>query len=250
VVDLVVGYARGYEATDILPFLKTLRASGYSGRVLLLANGGAQKEAANWDVDVRPCPPTSMLPHSDRFVHLARLLKGIPFEGVFLTDTRDVIFQDDVSYCLPSQGLHCYEEDRSQTIGSCPYNSEWIRLGYGDKCLQEMKDYPILCVGSISGGRVEVLSHLDRLSAEVQRLQPRTHKPQDQSSHNWLIRYSKGPVCWNNEDGEVYTVGYLPRETVGVQNKKIINRAGGVPAVIHQWDRHNNLKQLVKEIVG
>jgi len=57
VVDLVVGYARGYEATDILPFLKTLRASGYSGRVLLLANGGAQKEAANWDVDVRPCPP-------------------------------------------------------------------------------------------------------------------------------------------------------------------------------------------------
>jgi len=42
-IDLVAGYARGYNAEQIRPFLKSLRETGYDGDVLLFADGTAAK---------------------------------------------------------------------------------------------------------------------------------------------------------------------------------------------------------------
>jgi len=251
-IDLVAGYARGYDAAQIRPFLKTLRETGYQGRILLVADGGAATEAVKWDVDVRPCPKPSggMTPHSVRFVELARMVKDLEWEGLFTVDTRDVIFQKDITNILPGQGLNIYEEDAGMTLGSCPYNSLWIELGYGAAVLEEMKDVPISCVGTVCGGRDAMLQYLDLLSIEVLRLQPKTRKPQDQSSHNYLTRYTLKPIIYPNEVGEIYTVGYIrPRNTVPIVDGKIVNRAGEVPAVIHQWDRHINLKAHVEGLL-
>jgi len=55
---------------------------------------------------------------------------------------------------------------------------------------------------------------------------------------------------WHNEVGEVYTVGYLPQESVRVKGDTILNASGWVPAVIHQWDRHQNLSALVERLYG
>jgi len=251
-IDLVAGYARGYTALEIRPFLKTLRDTGYKGRILLVADGGAAVEAGRWDVDVRPCPRPSggMLPHSARFVELAKMVEPMEWEGLFLADTRDIIFQEDITHTLPSTGLNVYEEDADMTLGSCPYNSLWIQLGYGQEVLEKMKMLPISCVGTVCGSRLEMVPYLDLLSAEVKRCQPKTRKPQDQSSHNWLIHRVLNPIIYPNEVGEVYTVGYIrPRNTVQIVDGKIVNRAGKVPAVIHQWDRHINLKAHVEGLL-
>ncbi len=247
-IDLVMGYARGYNGDQIRPFLKSLRQTGYQGRIVLIADGGAMREAANWGADARPCPvvPRGMLPHSARFVEMARLARALNWTGLFVADTRDIIFQKDITEALPSTGLNVFEEDGGMTIGSCPYNSLWIELGYGPEVLKAMNEWSISCVGTTCGARPEMLGYLDRLSAEVQRLQPRTRRPQDQAAHNWLIRFELKPTIYPNEVGEVYTVGYIPRGSVRIVNEQIVNVAGQVPAVIHQWDRHRNLKKLVQ----
>lgn len=249
-VDLVMGAAVGYDANQIRPFLASLRRKGYLGRIVLWANGEALLEARKWDVEVQPVPPVRTLPHAERFLWMRDFLKKTACQSVFLTDTRDVFFQKNPALTLPGNYLHVFQEAAPMTLGSCPYNSEWIRIGYGQKTLELLKDLPILCVGSISGSRTGVLEHLDDLADELAVLQPKTRKPQDQSCHNVILRRGDpdGVNFWDNEQSEVYTVGYLPRESVAVVDGTVRNKAGEIPTVVHQWDRHQNLSALVKEL--
>jgi len=245
-IDVVAGYARGYNAEQIRPFLKSLRNSGFDGRILLFANGGAAEEAKKWDVDLRAVPKPRIKVHSARFVCIEEALRDIPCEGIFLTDTRDVVFQKNPGEYLPPEGLNVYLEDQSMSIGTCPYNSLWISLGYTGKVLEKLSNSFISCVGCSCGDRDSVLFYLKRLVEEVQRIQPRTDKPQDQAAHNYLIREELDCRVWDNEEGEVYTVGYIHRGHVKIKDNKIINMDGDIPAVIHQWDRHKNLETLIK----
>jgi hypothetical protein len=252
-IDLVAGYARGYSADQIRPFLKSLRETGYDGKILLFVNDGAAEEAKKWNVDIRPITKPRIKVHSARFICLEEELQKIDCEGVFLSDTRDVIFQKNPSEYLPSQGLFAYEEDQSMSLGTCPYNSLWIKLGYGEEVLEQLKTYPISCVGTTCGDRDSILVYLKKLRKEIEKIQPKTSHPQDQAAHNYIIR--KDIICelkvwkatriFHNEEGEVYTVGYISRGSVKIKDNKIINQSGIVPTVIHQWDRHLNLKNLV-----
>jgi len=252
-IDLVAGYARGYNADQIRPFLKSLRQSGYEGKILLFANGEAALEAKNWDVDLRLCPKPKMKVHSARFVCLEEALKNISCEGIFLADTRDVIFQKNPAEHLPSKGLHAYEEDQSMSIGTCPYNSLWVKLAYGENVLEELKTYFISCVGTTCGDYNAMLFYLKKLVQEIKQIQPKTTHPQDQGIHNYLIRKNLAEIAiashlkiWHNEEGEIYTVGYIQRGTVKIENDMIVNQSGEIPTVIHQWDRHKNLVKLVE----
>jgi hypothetical protein len=249
-IDLVAGYARGYNADQIRPFLKSLRRSGYEGKILLFVNGGAAEEAKNWNVEMRPILKPQIKVHSARFLCLEEEIKKISCQGILLADTRDIIFQKNPSEFLPSTGLNVYEEDNSMSIGTCPYNSLWIKLGYGKEILKQMESFPISCVGTSCGDRDSILNYLKHLNNEILKIQPRTTHPQDQAAHNFLIR--RGGLesrIWNNEEGEVYTVGYVSRETIRIKSNKIVNQSENIPTIIHQWDRHRNLTNLVRCIL-
>ena len=246
-IDLVAGYAKGYNAKQIRPFLMSLRQTGYEGDILLFADKGAAAEGARWGADVRPVPALSIKVHSDRFIRLEDAIRKLHFStGVLLADTRDIIFQKNPAEHLPSEGLNVYEEDKCMTLESCPYNSKWLRLGYGEGILDRLSPFPISCVGTVCGDIASIRTYLGKLRAEVENIQPKTHHPQDQAAHNYLIRMHVGAKIWPNEGAEVYTVGYIPRGTVQVKEGGILNASGHVPAVVHQWDRHQNLKALVE----
>lgn len=248
-IDLVAGYARGYKAHEIRPFLKSLRQTGYDKKILLFVNDTAAEEAKKWDVDIRPIPRPLIKVHSARFICLESAIQDIACEGVLLVDTRDIIFQKNPSQNLSCKGLNVYEEDMSMSLGTCPYNSLWIQLGYGEEMLEKLKTFPISCVGTTCGDINSIRNYLKYLKEEINRIQPRTQKPQDQAAHNYLIREKLNVRVWHNEEGEIYTVGYIQRGTVKIKNNKIINQAGMVPTVIHQWDRHRNLTNFVELIL-
>lgn len=248
-INCVIGAAAGYHARHIRPFLKSLRDSGYSNRIVLFVDGGAAEEAKKWDVQIQPVPKLKTTAHADRFSWIYDKVKTIDAEGILCLDTRDVIFQKNPAL-LPSYTLHAFSEDDSQTIGSCPYNSKWVEIGYGVEGLAKLKDKSILCVGSFCGAQHYVQEHLEKLVKEIHRCKGITREHQDQSCHNWLIYTdNKNQSCiWGNENDKIYTVGYVPFGTVPVVDDKILNRAGEIPTVIHQWDRHPNLTELVQRL--
>lgn len=252
-IDCILGYAKGYSRKQILPFLKSLLTTGYEGMVIMFADGEAaealKSEHGTLNMDVRPVPAVNTLPHAERFYHLKDVIPK-DAHGVLLLDTRDVIFQENPCY-LPSDILNVFEEDDSMTIGKCPYNSLWIKTGYGEISLKELSSKPILCVGSFCGDARLVKRYLDMLVSELKRIQPRTNDPQDQAAHNWLCNALEQtptpPFRWKNEHSPIYTVGYIPRETVQIQGGYIMNKMGNIPAVVHQWDRHHNLTDFVEK---
>lgn len=250
-IETVLCAAVGYDRGQVRPFFRSLRDSGFEGHVLAYADGGGALEAADCGADVLPCPPVVGVPHAARFRWMLDAMPLTGAGGVLLADVRDVVFQRSPAE-LPDERLHVYEEDRCQTLGSCPYNSEWLRLGYHDAGLAKLAGRPILCVGTTCGSRAAVASYLERLCTELARIQPRTSKPQDQAAHNWLAYGALAPTTsvWQNEQGHVYTVGYIPRETVRVLGGAIVNASGEVPHVVHQWDRHQNLTALVAQRWG
>lgn len=246
-IDTVVGYARGYDAHHVRPFLQSLLDTGFVGAILMIADGGAAEESRRLGATVHPVGKLRLKVHSDRILRWEDVVRETPSDGVLLVDTRDVIFQKDPSIHLPSDGFHAYLEDASKTIGTCPYNSLWIKLGYGEGGLKELGDFPISCVGTSCGNRASVLQYLRVMAEEVKRIQPKTTHPQDQAAHNAMIRRAVKARIWSNEEGEIYTVGYCPRGSVQTKVGLIVNRAGKVPTVVHQWDRHANLNELVTE---
>jgi hypothetical protein len=135
------------------------------------------------------------------------------------------------------------------SVGSCPYNSLWISLGYGTITLEKLSNGFISCVGSSCGDRKSMLFYLKRLVEEIKQIQPRTTHPQDQAAHNYLIREELDCRVWNNEEGEVYTVGYIHSGMLKIKNNKILNSSDDIPAVIHQWDRHPKAVNLVKVVL-
>lgn len=231
-IDAVVGAAVGYSADEMRPFLKSLRETGYDGQIVMFANKGAADECGNWGVDLRKPPQFRGKPHGARFLWIEEAVRNLSCSGVLLADTRDVLFQKNPRD-LSSTGFHAYEEDRSMTIGSCPYNSDWILTGYGEQVLNQLRHVPISCVGTSCGDIDSVRHYLSLLRAELERIQPRTSKPQDQAAHNFLIRKRVPTTIWNNEVGEIYTVGYLPRNSVAMESGLIVNQSAKLPVEIH-----------------
>jgi len=245
-IDCIIGAAVKYSPEQVRPFVKSLFQANYTGRCLLFVDRqdtALEVERWGWEA-LAPGAKHSRHPHSSRFYWIK---DAIPedVEGVLCLDTRDTIFQLDPS-SLPSEGLHFFEEDRSQTIGSCPYNSEWILKGYSPIILDYLKPRPILCVGSYCGQRAAIMAHTEALCKELDRAQTVAQCFVDQAAHNLLAYvYCKNYDIWHNEKSPVYTVGHLDRGSVQTEGEYIVNQAGEVPAVVHQWDRHDNLKDLV-----
>lgn len=246
-IDCVIGAAIGYQREDVRPFFKSLSMSGFSGRVLVFADKGGAEEAAAWGAEVLPCKSVRTLPHAERFYWIHELITSQELGNVLCLDVRDVFFQKS-PVILPSNGLHAFEEDASMTIGSCPYNSEWVKIGYGDLVFDQMKNRNISCVGSFCGDQRSVSKHLTRLVKELRSMQHLTKKPQDQSCHNYILQEGSGMhTVWKNEESPIYTTGYIARETVGIVDGNVVNKSGDAPPVIHQYDRHVNLQNLVYE---
>lgn len=245
-IDLVTGYAFEYTAEQVRPFLRSLRESGYTGEIFLFASGGAEEEAVSWGAHTVPVPAPILHLNADRFFHLREALNWIQFQGALICDTRDVVFQTDPTHRLPSSGLHAFTEDGGQRIGSCPYNSKWMTIGYGKEGLEEFHLNGIVCAGTTCGDRKSISTYLDLMCREIERIQPKVRPPLDQAAHNVIVRKLMAATVWENESAEVYTVGYIPRGTVRIVGNQIVNGEGRAPTIVHQWDRHQNLSKFVE----
>jgi hypothetical protein len=160
---------------------------------------------------------------------------------IFLTDLRDVLFQDD-PFALPVAGLEVFLEDASQTIGTSPFNRRWIRDVYGRDEQERVARNTVSCSGTVIGDRDSIRSYLEAMRSEVERAIRRWQRPlasHDQGIHNWLLYTDRlrGAHVVPNEHGRVLTMGAMSGFRRGADGK-VLNADGSVPSVLHQYDRH------------
>lgn len=259
--DTVVGLALGYRPAELAPFLLSLRATGYSGEVVLLTSGAdavtlrflAQQGARAVPFHVARLMPMSansarMFGYLDWLVEQANTVPQAELPGrILLADTRDIVFQSDPFAALGAAQLRFHLENTPRLDG-CPTNSDWLRRAFGPGVIAELGHHPVSCAGTLLGRADAVfayLLHMARLLLEV----PPKHRFSgvDQAVHNAILR--RGLVAGTEvvpNGAEVLTVpanglGTLAR----LEGARIVNADGSVSAIVHQYDRDAAAKRAV-----
>jgi hypothetical protein len=193
---------------------------------------GYDQEIRFFEVSNDPIPLCTM-----RLFDYLAFLRQNPgrYQTVILSDLRDVLFQDN-PLKIPHGTLDCFLEWEEMTIAKCPFNSVWIKLGFGEEEFALIQNKPISCAGFTIGTQAWIENYLDMV-IECVAVRKQLFAGADQGIHNWLIHTGNLPCNLHvNEDSPVYTVGYVPG--IFVRNHVVYNRKGIAPIVVHQFDRH------------
>ena len=206
ILTAAVGYGQGVKDA----FIQNLRSKGFKGTIEIL----------DWT-------PNKAVPFFTERVQqyrdtIARLSAG--FDTVMTTDLRDVLFQgnpEDIEH----SDLDLFLEDASVKIRDCPYNSSWIRTGWGQDGLDLVGHNSISCAGVVIGTPTGMNAYYDRM---WQMCQAGYAMVVDQGIHNYLLwtgKFAGIPArVVANEAGAVYTLQYV--DGIVVKNHRILNRAG------------------------
>lgn len=244
---MILAAATNYTEAEVRPFALSLARSGYQGELALVAPPHPE-----WDclrginvIWIAQRLAGSYQIGNGRFLAFREFLKTVPLpKQLLVCDLRDLVFQRNPEAALPSEDLHVFCEHSAMTIGSCPYNSGALRSCHGEKALADLAGRSIICSGTFCGGGAEVKAYLDQLWGALVRL-PATllaRTMTDQVTHALLCYTGNvGAVIHGNEDGPIYTVGYMPRESLLPAPDGWLRNRAGLPCIVHQYDRHVNL---------
>lgn len=181
-----------------------------------------------------------------RYAHYHRYLAECAqaADVVMISDLRDVVFQRD-PFAEPVSGLEVYLEDPSVRIGEDAFNTRWVRDLVGTEGLERLRGLPVSCSGTVVGTRDAMLAYLGEMVAGIS-WRRRPMGPHDQAVHNLLVhgRGLSAARIVPNGHGRVLTLGSVTTYRTNGEGK-IMNDDGSVPAVLHQWDRHQALAECV-----
>ena len=252
----VLGYATGYEAADIAPFVRSLRAA-FDGTVALVVDDRPDVAALLAQHDVIAVAPDSVegwAPHPvmQRFAAFDRLLRGWKdVDGVLITDVRDVIFQADPFSPQP-EGLLTFQEYEVGVLADHAFNMKYIRALAGEGLAAAVAQKPCICVGTVMGPRVDVL----RLCRAILMLAttPRSSIGgafgADQAACNLAIHLGMIAAQVLPNYGRVATLGLTDGAALTFKDGKVVNPDGTVSAIVHQHDRHPHLFDAVHAFWG
>ncbi|MCX6894307.1 MAG: hypothetical protein NTZ16_02110 [Verrucomicrobia bacterium] len=277
--NLILGLATGMPEAQLRPFFLSLERAGYRGDVCLFVKD-LDRAALDFlrarRVNLVPLPPAYLRPRWARFAAAAawfmkpaqrrrwRTQAALSFlhpaaarfvcyqsfleiaqpayDRVLLADTRDILFQrDPFDFALPD-GLGVFMEDGHKTLGNCPMNSKWLRLGFGGAAVRELGDKKISCAGTVIGTTAAMEDYLERMTRAL--FATKSRQTIDQAAHNWVIYRQPPPALhfFDNETGPVLTMHHLDAGQIRLdENGRVLNAAGHVVNTLHQYDRHPEL---------
>lgn len=266
----------GYGAKGVSRFCQSLFDSGFDGFVVIATDASEQQKRQlarkfsghklillNLD-DTRAGFVKSIHAKELRYYlyyQWARMFLH-PQTLFLLTDIRDVYFQEnpfgqrfwkDID---TTADLFFFAESDSIVIGNSTFTSSWVRNCFGRSELERLSNRPVLCSGTTFGTTNAIRSY-SKLMIDFMASPPRAEcrKPiHDQVFHNFLH--------YNGLFGvrtRVFAQGEGPANNIGQQptykffdevSKKVLNRDGTASALVHQFDRYEQLRKLSKQMIS
>ena len=239
----------------LYPFIRSLRKV-YQDRVAFLIRpnqvGEMEGFARDYGVELVVSEHSwHAAPEINRyFAALDFLRKNQDCRSVFLTDSRDVIFQS--SPFVLDDGLYLYTEPVK--IRECVYNGNWIRHYYGDAAYEQIADNPVLCSGTTLGSYRRMVEYLEIMCAEIREKLSQNFAylvGADQGIHFYKF-YSggiPGAVVREHGKSEVQTLHYEKRFLFS-KECFLLNYDGSVVPVVHQYDRHSQFSPVFDKMVN
>jgi hypothetical protein len=171
------------------------------------------------------------------------------FDRVFITDIRDVFFQADPFAWRQPEGLHVFLLDGVHTVKSSQLCRNWTENQFGRTDATPHLDKAVSCAGTTfgdAGAMVNYLSQMVETSLRARKLRKMV-AGDDQAVHNYLI-YEKllpSATLYTNGSGPVMTTT-VPMTMADLRfdrEGRVLDDAGAVVPVLHQYDRVPGLKE-------
>ncbi|XXJ20542.1 hypothetical protein ACR42D_13605 [Desulfovibrio caledoniensis] len=254
---LILGLAAGYHYGDVRPFLASLDRGAYAGDLVFFVSEttrdlGRMRGHGAELLPMDQAPGLEDVPCNGLryFLYLDYLRTcGQTYDRILISDVRDVIFQGD-PFAFPwPDGISCTLEDPSAAVGSCPFNARWVRDHLGEAALKAIADRPVSCSGTTVADHGSMLAYLEKMTERL--LPPTTGECMagyDQGVHNHLVHTGglDGLTLYDN-DGPILTLAQTRGEPTVNGHGEILNRAGRVPGLVHQYDRKPSLFKMIRE---
>lgn len=254
--NLVMGVAKGYDWNALEPFVISFKRncpgadlvlfvddiSDFTRDRLISCGGGVENIPADYK-DV-------LIIHT-RWKLFANFLDAHgDCEQVLVTDTRDVIFQGDVFERFNGYSNYlgyATEEGSILPAGKPPIDYIWIKSRFGKDEADKLANKPAICCGTVIGTVNEMKTFCLKM---WDFLKTDTVWGHEQASMNYFVYENMLPIEniieLDGQTGAIFTMALS--EKISVKDDHILRGDGGVPAVVHQYDRHANLVHLVDRI--
>lgn len=170
------------------------------------------------------------------------------YDGVFLTDCRDVFFQTDPFAWNRSPGLHVFLEEETNKLGTCVHHIRWITSQFGPERLARWSDETVSCAGTVFGDEAGMVDYLSRMVSRTMSVNSLRDADGDQGVHNFLVRERVFPnvTIHKNRRGPIMTLGPVSMNSVQFdQDDHVLDETGKIVPVLHQYDRDSELKKRV-----
>ena len=255
--NLVLGVAKGYGWYDLEPFVNSFVKNCSRAELVLFVDDISdftRDKIIRAGVTVKNFPyKIDGIPNNTRWKIFRDFLDahGDEYEQIFITDTRDVIFQFDVfeQFDGLSNWLGCVTEvDNIRGAGiKLNINYCWLIDGFGKAEADKLVDKKTICCGTVIGSAAEMKIFCREL---WKILEHKTTDIFDQATMNYLAYNGLLPIEnlfeINVHDGAIFTYGIILDGNY--RDGLILRGDGGVPAVVHQYDRNEELIWLVNDI--
>ena len=257
---IIFGCITKYTPQDIKPYVESIEQSGFKGGKMMLVYDVPQEtidylKSKGWDLYGGELQQHIIL---QRFRDGYKLLQNFEEETIIWTDVKDVIFQKD-----PTEWLEQNMKKEILAFSECVTfkDDDWAVVNAGTSFPMEwewLQNKTSYCAGTIVGKGYA----LKDLFIEIYRWSLTTSNPQqlsDQAAFNVLINlnhFKENVRFVNQEEGFVTQLGtvFIKKDQFGdklleptpiYKNKKFYNQKGDEFCIVHQYDRHPQIKELI-----
>ncbi|WP_343790569.1 hypothetical protein [Brevundimonas kwangchunensis] len=249
----VMGYATGYGAGALEPFVRSLR-HWFDGEIILAVDNrpDVRELLASLDVTmVIPAASTGWSPHPvvERFAAYDAWIGGRPWlKQVLLTDVRDVVFQAD-PFAPPADRLEVFIERTGDTLARHAFNRKHLKAVFGETLSDQILDRPCICVGTVFGPAQEAarLCRLILMLAAIPRSGVGGAFGADQAACNLAVHLGLIEADIRPNHDRVATIGEGDGDAlVWGEDGLVRNPDGSLSPVLHQYDRYPHLADGVQ----
>jgi hypothetical protein len=257
----IVGCITKYNIQDIKPYVESIEQSGFKDDKLMLVYDVSTDvieylHKKGWQIVQSELQEHIIL---QRFRDMYAFLQSYDTDVIIWTDVKDVIFQKD-----PTEWLNKWMRRDILAFSECVIlkDDPWACVNSGTTFPMEwdfgMKEQISYCAGTIVGKREAIRD----LFIDIYRWSKTTANPEqlsDQAAYNVLLRlhhYKSSVEFVEQERGFVTQLGTvlinkdkfpLKEPTPIYKDGKFYNQNGDEFYVVHQYDRHPQIKKVIYE---
>ncbi len=253
--NLVMGVAKSYAWKDLEPFVASCKKNCPDTEIVMFVDDISDFTRAQLIregvklIDISSTLKAVMIINLRWKMYLDFLEQfGDNYAQIFVADTRDVVFQGDPFAPFKNFSKWLGYPTELETIGGrYKVNYNWLVSRFGKAEADKLVDKQIICCGTVIASNNE-MKIFCRMMWDA--LQDDTVWGHEQAVMNYLVHNNLLPIEnlieLDVNSGAIFTNAQIKNNKT--QGDFILRGDGGIPAVVHQYDRHAELVRLVDKV--